>query len=145
MYSGNESLSEDCLDFLRRALTKDPNTRPTATELKEHPWITHNGSMPMDQLGFAPVVVSDEEVSKAVTGVVDYFQLVSKAHRWSTSAKGVVSARHLAEEEHTRELEETCEKAEHEEADAEEEHTKELSTEHVLHPDDVEAELQDNP
>lgn len=37
-----ENISEDMKDFLRACFQKDPALRPSATELKQHPWILQN-------------------------------------------------------------------------------------------------------
>jgi serine/threonine protein kinase len=34
----SDVLSDRCIDFIQLALTKDPQNRPSAAELLEHPW-----------------------------------------------------------------------------------------------------------
>ncbi|KAI8333927.1 kinase-like domain-containing protein [Chlamydoabsidia padenii] len=43
-YSGNQSISDDLLDVLKRCLDKDPSTRITMQTLRQHPWVTRHGT-----------------------------------------------------------------------------------------------------
>ena len=43
---------------MRKILTKDPLQRITISEIKNHPWITKNGTVPMDELEKQQIVVT---------------------------------------------------------------------------------------
>ena len=36
---GLKNVSEDCIDFVKKLLTKNPEKRPSAFEAYNHPWI----------------------------------------------------------------------------------------------------------
>lgn len=65
-------LSEDLCDLLSRMLAKDPAKRIDLADIKEHCWLTNNGSeaLPSETENCRlPVTVTDEEVARVVTRV----------------------------------------------------------------------------
>ena len=44
--------TEDCIDFIKQCLTKDPDQRPSVDELLRHPWLAqydHSSQLPNTQ------------------------------------------------------------------------------------------------
>ncbi|KAH7829453.1 putative Calcium/calmodulin-dependent protein kinase kinase 1 [Monocercomonoides exilis] len=60
------SVSRSLSDLLFRLLDKNPTTRITIPQMKEHPWLTLNGTMPFPAKSKV-VQVSSEEVERAIT------------------------------------------------------------------------------
>ena len=65
-------LSDDLRDLISLMLTKNPNERITLSEIKEHRWLTKNGTEPLPSEAdncSLQVTVTDEEVASVVTRV----------------------------------------------------------------------------
>jgi [calcium/calmodulin-dependent protein kinase] kinase len=52
-------------DLLRKLLTKDPKKRIIISEIKQHPWITQNGTFPMTE-EYEKFHVSENEIRSAI-------------------------------------------------------------------------------
>lgn len=76
-------------DLLQKLLVKDPQHRITLEEAKHHPWVIEDLENPelwwheADPTQYKTVEVTDEEVSKAVTTIMD--RLRKSIHRLSSS------------------------------------------------------------
>ncbi|KAF1974491.1 Pkinase-domain-containing protein [Bimuria novae-zelandiae CBS 107.79] len=74
----NESLK----DLLQKLLEKDPRKRITMEQIREHPWVTMNGTDPLLPRGenvAAMVEPTDEEVDAAITGNMGHLVTVVRA------------------------------------------------------------------
>lgn len=63
-------LTSNLCDLITKMLTKDPNMRMNLSELKEHPWLTLQGTEPLpstDENCQRPVIVTDEEIECVIT------------------------------------------------------------------------------
>lgn len=66
------NLSATLKDLISRMLEKEPEARLSITEIKNHPWVTRDGSeiLPNEADNCRlPVTVTDEEVARVVTRV----------------------------------------------------------------------------
>ena len=52
-------------DILSLMLSKDPNKRPTAKQLREHPWVTRGGEEPMPEQPYLPLEITDDDIKQA--------------------------------------------------------------------------------
>ncbi|KDN52809.1 hypothetical protein K437DRAFT_266261 [Tilletiaria anomala UBC 951] len=87
-------LSDGCKDVLKKLLCKDPKKRMTTDELREHPWVTCDGTLPMlgKEENLADVVeeITEEDVEKAIatmSGVFAVARAITKFKRSSASRR----------------------------------------------------------
>ncbi|CAH1164072.1 unnamed protein product [Phaedon cochleariae] len=75
-------ISNDLKDLIRQMLIKDPNQRITLQELKEHPWVTKQGSFPLpsEEENCHLVEVTDEDVAKVITSIPKLDTLILIKH-----------------------------------------------------------------
>lgn len=66
MYS--PKISESLMDLIQKLLSKDPGHRLMLPEIKEHPWVTSDGSNPIlsEEDNCHLVTVTDEEVKNSL-------------------------------------------------------------------------------
>ncbi|KAI9779276.1 MAG: hypothetical protein M1816_003639 [Peltula sp. TS41687] len=85
------------VELMKRILEKDPTRRIKMTELREHPWVTSNGTDPLIsvEMNTANLVEppTDEEVESAITGNLRYLLTVVKMRavkkfKYLVSSKG---------------------------------------------------------
>jgi serine/threonine protein kinase len=75
-----DDLSDNLLDLFHKILDKNPDTRITMKELREHPWITNDGTETMLSEEDNCDVVSDpteEEMNNAIKSIASIFAVVS--------------------------------------------------------------------
>ena len=51
---------------LASMLAKNPSERPTVHALREHPWVTRNGTQPMEVNEYLPFEITDDDIQAAV-------------------------------------------------------------------------------
>ncbi|KAI9484123.1 MAG: kinase-like domain-containing protein [Benjaminiella poitrasii] len=87
----DREIDDNLLDLFHKILDRNPDTRITMRELREHPWITNNGTETMISEEDNCDIVSDvteEEVSNAIKNIASIFAVmkaVSKFKRHSRS------------------------------------------------------------
>ena len=69
-------------DILSLMLSKDPNKRPTAKQLREHPWVTRGGEEPMPEQPYLPLEITDDDIKQAVQHFSDTFTLLKAGQKW---------------------------------------------------------------
>lgn len=72
-------MSDNLLDLFHRILDRNPDTRITMRELREHPWITNDGTETMLSEEDNCDVVSEpteEEMNNAIKSIASIFAVV---------------------------------------------------------------------
>ena len=71
-------MSEELQDLLTRMLIKDPETRITLAEIKEHAWVTAYGVYPMleEEENCELIEVTDAEVENSIQHIVNLDSLI---------------------------------------------------------------------
>ncbi|KAF1915448.1 kinase-like domain-containing protein [Ampelomyces quisqualis] len=81
--SYDDSCSGHLMDLLQRLLEKDPEKRITMEEIREHPWVTQNGTDPLLSKSENVAIIieppTDEEVNAAITGNMGHLVTVVRA------------------------------------------------------------------
>ncbi|KAI7905300.1 kinase-like domain-containing protein [Cokeromyces recurvatus] len=76
-----QNLSPSLIDLLQRLLEKDPSKRILMQELRNHPWVTHDGQEPMisqeENCHSVLSEITDEDIQSAITSVSHIFTVVS--------------------------------------------------------------------
>ncbi|EMD67790.1 hypothetical protein COCSADRAFT_34577 [Bipolaris sorokiniana ND90Pr] len=74
---------DDIKDLLTRLMEKDPKKRITMEEIREHPWVTRNGTDPLlakcENVAVIIEPPTDEEVNAAITGNMGHLVTVVRA------------------------------------------------------------------
>ncbi|OAD07968.1 hypothetical protein MUCCIDRAFT_154806 [Mucor lusitanicus CBS 277.49] len=92
-----DDLSDNLLDLFHRILDKNPDTRITMRELREHPWITNDGTETMLSEEENCDIVSEpteEEMNNAIKSIASIFAVMKavtkfKRHSRSLSQKSL--------------------------------------------------------
>ncbi|KAF2031414.1 calmodulin dependent protein kinase [Setomelanomma holmii] len=78
-----DTCNPELADLLRRLLEKDPTTRITMEEIRDHPWVTRHGTDPLLAKSENVAVIieppTDEEVNAAITGNMGHLVTVVRA------------------------------------------------------------------
>ncbi|KAL5375017.1 hypothetical protein DPSP01_011507 [Paraphaeosphaeria sporulosa] len=77
-----DECDDNLKDLLQKLLEKDPQKRITMEQIREHPWVTMNGTDPLLARGenvAAIVEPTDEEVDAAITGNMGHLVTVVRA------------------------------------------------------------------
>ena len=71
-------MSEELQDLITRMLIKDPETRITLAEIKEHSWVTAYGVYPMleEEENCELIEVTDAEVENSIQHIVNLDSLI---------------------------------------------------------------------
>jgi [calcium/calmodulin-dependent protein kinase] kinase len=64
-----ENIDKDLKNLFERCLAKDPTERITIEEAMKHPWITNNGEEPLDQWEGDQIILTPEDLVKAISSV----------------------------------------------------------------------------
>ncbi|KAK5716323.1 hypothetical protein LTR17_016437 [Elasticomyces elasticus] len=79
----DEESDDNFRDMMKRMLEKDPERRITITEIREHPWVTNNGTDPLlptaENCADLVDTPTASEVEHAITGNMAYLMVVMKA------------------------------------------------------------------
>ncbi|XP_050068470.1 serine/threonine-protein kinase PAK 5 isoform X1 [Anopheles maculipalpis] len=70
-YPANSSISVELRDLINRMLDKDPQQRITLPQIKEHAWLTKNGSvqLPTEEENCRLVQINDEDMNSVVKSI----------------------------------------------------------------------------
>ena len=101
-FDGAPTLSDSCKAFLSKVLDKDTKRRYTSAELLVDPWLTKNGSLPALKLSKQdsdPIIITDDEVSRALTLVMRNFGFVAFSTKWMLHAR-----KHLDDKKHAADV-----------------------------------------
>ncbi|OBZ84426.1 Calcium/calmodulin-dependent protein kinase kinase 2 [Choanephora cucurbitarum] len=93
----NDTIDDDLLDLFHKILDRNPDTRITMKELREHPWITNNGTETMlSEEDNCDIVseVTEEEMNNAIKSIASIFAVIKavskfKRHSRSLSQKSL--------------------------------------------------------
>ncbi|KAI7903628.1 kinase-like domain-containing protein [Cokeromyces recurvatus] len=96
-YDCHKIIDENLMDLFHRILDRNPDTRITMKELREHPWITNNGTETLISEEDNCDIVSDvteEEVNNAIKSIASIFAVMKavtkfKRHSRSLSQKSL--------------------------------------------------------
>ncbi|KAI9197187.1 kinase-like domain-containing protein [Polychytrium aggregatum] len=84
--------SKDLQDLLTQMLQKDPGARITLKEIRDHPWVTKSGDLPMmtteENCQFDPV--TEEEIENAVNPSVTFVTKIMNKLRGKRNSNGQV-------------------------------------------------------
>ena len=69
-------------DILGAMLAKDPNQRPTAKQLRAHPWVTREGTEPLPEQPYLPLEITDDDIKQAVKQFGDTFSVLKAGQKW---------------------------------------------------------------
>lgn len=95
---GPSSTSSQLKDLLIRMLSKDPSRRITLPEIKEHPWVTVDGTQPLpaeeDNCCSEPFEITAEDVAQSVRSIPHLASLILvkamlRKHSFQNPFKGV--------------------------------------------------------
>ncbi|KAH8725972.1 calmodulin dependent protein kinase [Phaeosphaeriaceae sp. PMI808] len=79
----DDTCGDEIRDLLKRLLEKDPSKRITMEEIREHPWVTRQGTDPLLPKSENVAVIieppTDEEVNAAITGNMGHLVTVVQA------------------------------------------------------------------
>ncbi|KAF2261125.1 Pkinase-domain-containing protein [Lojkania enalia] len=79
----DKPISDDLKDLLFRLLEKDPEKRITMEQIREHPWVTRQGTDPLlptsENVAIIVEPPTDEEVNAAITGNMGHLVTVVRA------------------------------------------------------------------
>ncbi|OAL02453.1 calmodulin dependent protein kinase [Phaeosphaeriaceae sp. SRC1lsM3a] len=79
----DDSCQGDLKDLFQKLFEKDPEKRITMDEIREHPWVTQNGTDPLLQKSENVAIIieppTDEEVNAAITGNMGHLVTVVRA------------------------------------------------------------------
>lgn len=96
---GPSSTSSQLKDLLIRMLSKDPSRRITLPEIKEHPWVTVDGTQPLpaeeDNCCSEPFEITAEDVAQSVRSIPHLASLILvkamlRKHSFQNPFKGAV-------------------------------------------------------
>ncbi|KAK9753902.1 Protein kinase domain [Popillia japonica] len=76
------SISDELKDLIQKMLVKDPDERINLTEVKDHPWVSENGRMPLpsEEENCHLVEVTEEDVAKVITSIPKLDTLILIKH-----------------------------------------------------------------
>jgi [calcium/calmodulin-dependent protein kinase] kinase len=82
-FSIGSNVGDDFLDLMKRVMEKDPDKRIRMEELREHPWVTKQGTDPLlpreENVANLIEPPTEEELNHAITGNVGRLLVVMKA------------------------------------------------------------------
>ncbi|RHY03241.1 hypothetical protein DYB36_007867 [Aphanomyces astaci] len=93
-------VDDDCLDVLRRLMDKDPETRITLTELKNHPWLQRAKQALLEQdeesaalaMRLSVVSISESDIDLAFTPVNNLMLMVKIKMKFGAKLRGIRSS-----------------------------------------------------
>ena len=79
-------LPKSCSVALRETLSamleKDPNKRPTVSQLRSYKWVTRSGAEPMPEQDHLPLQITDDDIKQAVQRFSDTFSILKAGKKW---------------------------------------------------------------
>ncbi|RHY28300.1 hypothetical protein DYB32_006083 [Aphanomyces invadans] len=93
-------VDDDCVDILRRLMDKNPDTRITLAELKDHPWLHHAKQALLDQdeenaalaMRVSVVSISDSDINLAFTPVNNLLLMVKIKMKFGAKLREIRSS-----------------------------------------------------
>ncbi|ETV83217.1 CAMKK protein kinase, variant 1 [Aphanomyces astaci] len=93
-------VDDDCLDVLRRLMDKDPETRITLAELKNHPWLQRAKQALLEQdeesaalaMRLSVVSISESDIDLAFTPVNNLMLMVKIKMKFGAKLRGIRSS-----------------------------------------------------
>ncbi|KAI8071786.1 kinase-like domain-containing protein [Gongronella butleri] len=86
-------LDKDLLDVLHRLLDKDPNTRITMHELREHPWVTQHGADPLiseeENCEMVVTEVTADDIHNAIKNIASIFTVVKAVAKFKRHSRSL--------------------------------------------------------
>ena len=91
-----EGCSENLRNLLNSMLSKNPDNRPTVKDLRQHPWVTRDGTYEMGDQGWMPLEITDDDIQTAVKKMANTFTIMKSAKKWKSAAQNSASLREIA-------------------------------------------------
>ncbi|KAI8092476.1 kinase-like domain-containing protein [Halteromyces radiatus] len=92
-YSGNQNISVDLLDILQRLLDKDPSTRITMHELRQHPWVTQHGTDMLiseeENCEMVVTEVTDDDIHNAIKSIASILTVVKAVAKFKRHSRSL--------------------------------------------------------
>ncbi|KAF0700103.1 Aste57867_9382 [Aphanomyces stellatus] len=94
------NVDDDVLDVLSRLLDKNPETRMTLAELKDHPWLAQaRQDLPDEALRLSVVSINDTDINLAFTPVNNLLLMVKIKMKFGSKLRGIRNAIHARNNE----------------------------------------------